>query len=76
NKLSLAALEVLQILKFSFKQDHLTFTTELIFNKQDHSIAGPVSPLVVNELISRGYLEELSSFMQTRRMHTSIYSLI
>ncbi|KAI6147772.1 hypothetical protein BKA82DRAFT_140133, partial [Pisolithus tinctorius] len=59
NKLSLAALEVLQILKFSFKQNHFTFTTELIFDKQGYSIAGPVSPLAVNELISRGYLEEL-----------------
>jgi hypothetical protein len=46
-------LEALQILTFTYKQDRLNFTEDLVADKGDYTISGPVTPRAVDELDSR-----------------------
>lgn len=50
NKHSPAIVETLQILKFSFKQDRLNFTPDLVADEKDYVISGPVTSQAINEL--------------------------
>jgi len=53
-------LEALQVLKFSYKQDRLNFTSDLIAEEADYNISGPVSKEAIDELMSAGQLDELA----------------
>lgn len=44
------AIVALQILKFSFKQDQLNFTPDLVADKKDYVISSPVTSQAINEL--------------------------
>jgi hypothetical protein len=50
--LSPPVLEALQVLKFSYKQDRLNFTEDLIADEVDYNISGRVSKKAVDELVA------------------------
>ena len=56
----LPVLEVLQVLKFSYKQDWLNFIESLITDEVDYNILGQVFKKAVDELVAAGNLEELA----------------
>lgn len=58
NILSLALLEVLQVLKHIFKEGRLDFTSHLIITEEDYSIES-VTKTAINELVSLGKTDEL-----------------
>ena len=59
-------LEALQVLKFSYKQDRLNFTSDLIAEEADYNISGPVSKEAIDELIQLASLTNSLSYSQTR----------
>jgi|SRR5437588_7009554 hypothetical protein len=61
--LSPPVLEALQMLKFSYKQDRLNFTEDLVADEVDYNISGRVSKKATDELIAAGNLEELSQLL-------------
>ncbi|KIK35495.1 hypothetical protein CY34DRAFT_95971 [Suillus luteus UH-Slu-Lm8-n1] len=67
SNLSLATLEALQVLKFVYKQDRFNFTEDLVADKQDYTISGPVTPRAVDELMAAGNLRELDELLQNAR---------
>ncbi|KAG1807730.1 hypothetical protein EV424DRAFT_1543786 [Suillus variegatus] len=56
-------LEALQILKFSYKQDRLDFTSHLVAEEMDYNISGPVSRNTIDELVAAGKLDELAQLL-------------
>ncbi|KAF9219231.1 hypothetical protein BS17DRAFT_770151 [Gyrodon lividus] len=60
NNLTPQLLEALQILKFKYKQEGLSFTSDLIAKPQDYSISRELSECAALELIAAGNLEELN----------------
>jgi len=50
---------MLQVLKYSFKQDRLDFTADWIAKDKDYSIDGTVTEAAAWELMSDGKIEEL-----------------
>ena len=56
-------MEALQVLKFSFKQDRLTFTDDLLTAENDYTIAGPVTARAIQELILTGNIDELDELL-------------
>jgi len=63
SRLSPQLMEALQVLKFSFKQDRLTFTDDLLAAENDYTIAGPVTAKAIQELISTGKIDELGELL-------------
>ncbi|KAG1787754.1 uncharacterized protein HD556DRAFT_1246251 [Suillus plorans] len=61
--LSPPVLEALQILKFSYKQDRLDFTSHLVAEEMDYNISGPVSRNTIDELVAAGKLDELAQLL-------------
>ena len=61
SKLSLAMLEILQILKYSIRQERLSFTDSYIANEAERT-AVPLTP-EVSVLISEGKIDELLSLI-------------
>ncbi|KAJ8585239.1 hypothetical protein M405DRAFT_701506, partial [Rhizopogon salebrosus TDB-379] len=61
--LSPPVLEALQVLKFSYKQDRLNFTEDLVADEVDYNISGRVSKKAVDELVAAGNLEELAQLL-------------
>ncbi|KAG1847014.1 hypothetical protein DFJ58DRAFT_663489, partial [Suillus subalutaceus] len=58
--LSPSVLEALQMLKFSYKQDRLNFTSHFIAEEAGYNISGPVSRNAIDELVEAGKLDELA----------------
>ncbi|KAG6852533.1 hypothetical protein H0H87_009771 [Tephrocybe sp. NHM501043] len=58
-----SAVPSLQMLKFSFKQERLNFTGNLIADEKDYTIAGPVTGMAVSELLEAGKLQELEELL-------------
>jgi hypothetical protein len=56
-------MEALQVLKFSFKQDRLTFTDDPLAAEKDYTIAGPVTAKAIQELISTGKVDKLGELL-------------
>ncbi|KAG1906747.1 uncharacterized protein F5891DRAFT_892612, partial [Suillus fuscotomentosus] len=67
SNLSPTILEALQVLKFTYKQDRLNFTEDLVANEQDYTISGPVTSRAVDELMATGNLRELDQFLANAR---------
>lgn len=64
NRLSPAFIEVLQILKFYYRQDRLDFTSEYIAEERDYGIEGEVTQRAVRELMEAGKYEELKELLE------------
>ena len=60
-------LEALQILKFTYRQDRLNFTKDLVTDERDYTIFGPVTPRAVDELVAAGKLPELDKLLANTR---------
>ncbi|KAG2342255.1 hypothetical protein BDR05DRAFT_976640 [Suillus weaverae] len=67
DNLSPAILEALQVLKFTYKQDCLNFTEDLVANEQDYMISGPVTSRAVDELMAAGNLCKLDQLLANAR---------
>jgi hypothetical protein len=59
NRLSSEMMEMLQVLKFTFKQDRLDFSEGWLAKEEDYTIEGKVSVAAIEELIKLGKIEEL-----------------
>lgn len=70
--LSPAVLEALQILKFSYKQDRLNFTSHLVAEEVDYNISGPVSRNAIDELMAAGKLDELAQLLANENENQSL----
>ena len=55
-------MEELQVLKFSYRSDHLTFTDDLISTERELSVLD-LSVSVVEDLMSRGKIDELEKYV-------------
>ena len=64
NRLSPALLEVLQILKYLFKQERLDFTEDWVAKEKDYTIEGQVTENAVRELLSSGKITELQDLLR------------
>jgi hypothetical protein len=56
-------MEVLQLLKYMYRQDRLDFTRDLLAEEVDYQIEGEVSERAVRELMSAGKFEELKDLL-------------
>ncbi|KAF5372361.1 hypothetical protein D9615_009320 [Tricholomella constricta] len=63
SRLSPQLMEALQILKFSYKQERLSFTDDLLAQEEDYTIAGPVTSSAIAELTRTGRLLELDELL-------------
>ncbi|KAH7889501.1 hypothetical protein F5I97DRAFT_1800784, partial [Phlebopus sp. FC_14] len=59
NRLSSTMLEALQILKFTYKQKQLNFTTDLITNEKDYVSSSSIIMKATDKLIASGKLDKL-----------------
>lgn len=57
--LSPGLMEMLQVLKYAYKQDRLDFTEDWIAKEEDYAIDGKVTEAAARELMSGGNVEEL-----------------
>jgi hypothetical protein len=57
-------MEILQILKFIYRNDRLSFTQDLVATEQDLSVVD-ISPDVVKDLLSRGKVDDLVSLIES-----------
>jgi hypothetical protein len=64
NRLSPALLEVLQILKFLFKQERLNFSEDWVAKEEDYTIEGEVTENAIRELLSSGKISELFDLLR------------
>lgn len=64
NRLSPALLEVLQILKFLFKQERLNFSEDWVAKEEDYTIEGEVTENAIRELLSSGKITELFDLLK------------
>ncbi len=67
SKISAKLFEALQILKFIFKQQRLSFTDDWIAKENEYSIedTSQVVEQTVHELLSNGRIEELADYLRT-----------
>ncbi|KAG6907706.1 hypothetical protein DXG01_007724 [Tephrocybe rancida] len=63
SKLSPKLMEALQMLKFSFKQERLSFTGDIIVDEKDYTVIEPVTGAAVAELLEAGKLQELEELL-------------
>ncbi|KAF5383852.1 hypothetical protein D9615_003798 [Tricholomella constricta] len=63
SRLSPKLMEALQILKFSYKQERLSFTDDLLAQEKDYTIEGPVTPGAIAELTRAGRFLELAEIL-------------
>jgi hypothetical protein len=70
SRLSPTLLEVLQVLKFAYKQERLNFTDDLVAKEEDYQIEGPVTARVVEELMKAGKVDELGELIRNSNSQT------
>ncbi|KAG5636786.1 hypothetical protein H0H81_006900 [Sphagnurus paluster] len=63
--LSPGLMEVLQVLKYSFKQDCLNFTKDWIAKEEDYTPGGRLTEAAVWELMLAGKVDELSDLLRS-----------
>jgi hypothetical protein len=64
SNLSPVMMEILQILKFIYRNDRLSFTEDFISTEQELSVID-VSADVVKDLLSRGKVDELVALVES-----------
>jgi hypothetical protein len=64
SNLSPVMMEILQILKFIFRNDRLSFTEDLISTEQELSVID-ISADVVKDLLSRGKVDDLVALVES-----------
>ena len=70
NLLSAPMMEILQVLKYLYKQDQLDFTSHWIANEDDYSIDNATAH-AINELLNAGKTEELHDLLHnTDKSHS------
>ncbi|KAG5637367.1 hypothetical protein H0H81_004792 [Sphagnurus paluster] len=65
SRLSPGLMEMLQVLKYLFKQDRLDFTADWIAKEEDYTIDGVITEATVRELVLAGKIEELSDLLKS-----------
>lgn len=66
NRISPKLLEALQILKFSYRSEQLSFVEE-VAKEADYEISGPVTETALDELIAAGKFTELDQLIQNSK---------
>lgn len=64
SSLSSELFEALQVLKFSYKQQRLNFTSWLVDKEEDYTIDGPVTQFAIQQLVKEGRVEELDDLLR------------
>jgi len=65
-------MEVLQLLKYMYRQDRLDFTRDLLAEEADYQIEGEVSERAVRELILAGRFEELKDLLDNSPLASTL----
>jgi hAT family C-terminal dimerisation region len=60
NRISRKLLEALQVLKFSYRSERLSFVDDLVAQECDYVISGPITEAAIDELMKAGNIVELS----------------
>lgn len=63
NRISRALLEALQVLKYSYRSERLSFVEDLIAKEADYTIAGPLTETAIDELMAAGKYQELNQLI-------------
>jgi len=63
SRISHKLLEALQILKFGYRSERLSFVDDLIAQECDYTILGPITEVAIDELLKAGKIEELSNLI-------------
>ncbi|KAJ7498282.1 hypothetical protein B0H11DRAFT_1714950, partial [Mycena galericulata] len=64
NRLFPKLFEVLQLMKYAYKQARLNFTAGLLAKEEDYTIEGNITEAAIRELISDGKIEELCDLLK------------
>jgi hypothetical protein len=68
NRVSRVLLEALQVLKYSYRSERLSFVEDLIIAKEaDYTISGRLTESAIDELMAAGKYEELEELI--KNMH-------
>ncbi|KAJ7696974.1 hypothetical protein B0H17DRAFT_903465, partial [Mycena rosella] len=63
NRLSPALLEILQFLKYTYKQLRLDFTADILAREEDYTIEGNITEHAIRELMQSGEVQELAELL-------------
>ncbi|KAJ7724397.1 hypothetical protein B0H16DRAFT_1231936, partial [Mycena metata] len=64
SRLSAELLEILQFLKYMFKQQRLDFTADFLAKEEDYTIEGDLTEYAIRELVLNGGIEELEELLK------------
>ncbi|KAF7372508.1 Dimer-Tnp-hAT domain-containing protein [Mycena venus] len=64
NRLQATLFEALQLMKYSYKQDRLSFTDDVLAKEEDYTIEGTLTEAAIRELMQTGKTEELGDLLR------------
>lgn len=64
SQLSPITLEVLQVLKYIFRRERLSFTEDWVAQEEDYTIEGVVTEAAFRELVEAGKFDELADLLR------------
>ncbi|KAJ7464854.1 hypothetical protein B0H11DRAFT_1610353, partial [Mycena galericulata] len=64
NRLSPGLLEILQFLKYMYKQLRLDFTADILAKEEDYAIEGDITENAIRELMKTGAIQELAELLK------------
>ncbi|KAF7372144.1 Dimer-Tnp-hAT domain-containing protein [Mycena venus] len=64
NRLQATLFEALQLMKYSYKQDRLSFTDDVLAKEEDYTIEGTLTEAAIRELMQTGKTEELADLLR------------
>jgi hypothetical protein len=64
SRLSAQLLEILQFLKYIYKQQRLDFTDHILAKEEDYIIEGEITEHAIHELVMNGGIQELEDLLK------------
>ncbi|KAJ7616254.1 hypothetical protein B0H17DRAFT_965655, partial [Mycena rosella] len=64
NRLYPGLFEILQLMKYAYKQARLNFTAHLVAQEEDYTIEGNLTEAAIRELVLGGKTEELADLLR------------
>lgn len=68
-------IEALQVLKFSIKQQRISFMDHELAKAEDYALEGPLTEYALQELMATGQTEELQDLLENTEMSSPFWSL-
>ena len=64
NRILRELLEALQILKYSYRSERLSFVDSLLAKESDYNISGQLTETAIDKLIKEGKIEEINQLIK------------